>query len=244
MGPLLTSRSSNVEVDFTVPSLEEINKIGAKFSRQWGKKPKYRASIIEIYHKIVDLYRPKVLWNVFPIISVQKDCIILENHIRLGNHIVSTFMEGTRYIFVCIASIGHEIDIFLQNLNKTKKMFEYVIADTIGNLFIGHLCSQFIQKLKLEQKNKGMYLTNSLAPGESTWGLKDQQVIFDLLSPELESISLNSFMVLSPSKSESFILGGSKEILPHPERTRCDFCDRSSKCRFFNNVLKCGDYRI
>jgi hypothetical protein len=98
------------------------------------------------------------------------------------------------------------------------------------------LCAQWEE----EANEDGLHTSAMLSPGESTWSIDDQKVIFDLLDARSIGVSLTSGLVMNPFKSLSLIMG----ISPHPLETggltNCDFCTIKDRCQY----ARLGDHEV
>ncbi len=178
-----------------------------------------RLRLFELLKKYLTLIEPKVLLSVVKAGRSQnglilKDVNALFRSSRLADFFTFFNEEDEMEIIIYVATIGPNIDDEVKSLSKSGDIFDAYILNGVGsgavemvakdlNLFINDSSEIIDSSLKYKR----------FSPGYNDWNIEDQQIIFDLLSPEKYlGVSLTDSYVMIPEKSTSGIMGLTSKI--------------------------------
>lgn len=166
---------------------------------------------------------PKVCYIILP---------YLENgdfsFFRVSSKKLEENLKGCRNVVLFAATVGSELDRLIVKYGKISPLISLVLQ-AIGAERIEALCDTFINKMK-----KNCHLRPRFSPGYGDLSLEYQKTFFDILKPETKiGLTLNSSLIMSPSKSVTAIAGISEvECL---EKNTCINCNKKD-CEFRRNV--------
>ncbi len=136
-------------------------------------------------------------------------------------------LSGCSRAVVFAATVGIGIDRLLVRYSRTNQLTA-AIVQAIGTVCVESLCDVFCNFLAQERKPD--FLRPRFSPGYGDFSLQSQREVFALLQPEKKAgITLNSSLLMSPSKSVTAIVGITKETIS--ETGGCVACEKTD-CQF------------
>ncbi len=196
------------------------------------ERPSVRTQFEEAFVEIVELVEPIACYQEFRIEKYLHSIVQLEGGIRFGSGPVVEVMGGSDRLKVAVCTAGSKIDARLKECKAEKRRYKALILDELGSWAVDQVRQELCAQWEVTAAEDGLYASAMLSPGESTWSIDDQKVIFDLLDAEEIGVSLTGGLVMRPFKSLSLIMG----ISPHPVATsglsNCDFCTIKDRCKF------------
>lgn len=135
-----------------------------------------------------------------------------------------------------LKALEHASDLYafvitLDGFEKVKSadIMTAFFADTWGSALVECAQSRVGDLVSSLVKEEGMMRTHMWCPGQHTFDLKNQTVLFELLDPEDIGCMLTPKLMMVPVKSASGIMGvvpeGTKDM-PKP----CDYCPFGKNC--------------
>lgn len=134
---------------------------------------------------------------------------------------------------VCMfaATIGLGIDRLIA-LNEKISPVKALLLQALGAERVEALCDKFCSEIEQEVSKEGKTLTMRFSPGYGDFPLEKQQEFFRILDCNRKiGISLNSSMLMTPSKSVTAVFGVKEG---NDDRDRKDWC--AHKCSSCPNV--------
>lgn len=134
-------------------------------------------------------------------IAVMQDTVDME-FVKVSSHSLARNLEGCDSAVIFCATVGLEIDRLIARYSKISPS-KSVIFQAIGAERIESLCDTFCLELGLSKPR--------FSPGYGDLSLSLQSKLLTVLdAPRKIGVSLNSSMLMSPSKSVSAIVGRNK----------------------------------
>ncbi|MHA1518936.1 MAG: hypothetical protein ACTSVZ_04470 [Promethearchaeota archaeon] len=209
---------------------------GKSFSRLL-KRPRIAQIFEEILTQLPKLYEPKLIWDIFPVKNIQGKSFLLENGTVIGGGPVSYVMKEATQVILGVCTVGIRFDEKIDEYYQAGNNLAAVILDGIASFLVDQVRETFFKNMNQKLLNEGKFLSIPLCPGESAWDVSDHAKFFELLQPELISMSLKESMLMIPMKSLSFMLGVAAQPFKIKDKTRCDFCPMQAKCRYSQSKL-------
>ena len=147
----------------------------------------------------------KVCYGEFPI-SCEGERVDL-GFTSVDSHSLSVCLSGCEKIVLFAATVGLAADRAVLRLGATSESLA-LMAQAVGAERIESLCDAFCLDLGEEYKALGYTLTPRFSPGYGDLPLALQRDIFAVLDPVKRiGLTLNSSLLMSPTKSVTAILG-------------------------------------
>jgi hypothetical protein len=225
-----------IKTDFKiVPNDEEFQRLAGKKIERVLKSERNREAYETAKKDLIQLVKPIVGWNRFKIKGIEHDHVVLENGTNIGSGPVTKVIAGASEILLAVCNVGMDLDCQIKKYMRDGFMFQGVFLDALGSWAVDSVRKQFCEWVKNELSTKeGLKLSTYLSPGESEWHIKEQRVIFDLLSEETNKtgIRLTESMMMIPLKSLSILMGIGSSPMGREGETNCDFCLMKEKCQY------------
>jgi hypothetical protein len=191
---------------------------------------------LETFHKafseVTRAMQPAACWVTFPIKKFLHEKIILSNGTRIGGGPVTTVIAGAEVLIVAVCTIGPKIDRLMDQSQQDKQFFKAFLVHEISAWAVDSLRQHMCLWIEDNAKKQGLRVSAPLSPGESVWSVKEQAVIFSLLDAERIGVTLNTAMVMYPSRSLSLIIGSGPNPMGLEGATNCDFCTIKDRCSY------------
>lgn len=144
-------------------------------------------------------------------IAVDGDTLDL-GFIKTNSLTVKKHLENCQSVIVFGATIGIEIDRYISRYSvfapSKALMFQAIGAERIESL-----CDAFCDYISSEKNRLGFRTLTRFSPGYGDFPIQAQTEIFNVLDCHRKiGLSLNSSMIMSPSKSVTALAGISKKV--------------------------------
>jgi len=175
----------------------------------------------ELFAKVRELARPKALYKVAYVDSVESPHVVLDG-VRFTSAVLSRNMESVHRVFAYVCTCGTELD----DWSHAEK--DYVVSfwlDIVKERILFDASSY----LRSYIKNKyGITTLSSINPGSGnadTWPITQQKLLFQLIGGVTEDagVQLTESCLMLPTKSTSGLLYGSAK-----EFINCSLCERKN----------------
>ena len=139
-------------------------------------------------------------------------------------------LYGCEYAVVFAATVGIEIDRFIQKYTRTD-ISKAVWMQAIGAERIETVCDLFCKDIKLREQAFGFHTRPRFSPGYGDLSIFLQQDIVRVLDCYRKiGIALNESLLMTPSKSVTAIIGLGKSVCKG-DKNNCAHCEHSD-CSF------------
>lgn len=140
-------------------------------------------------------------------------------------------LKGCNEIILFSATVGLEIDRYIARCQRLSPL-KALIANAYGAERIENLCDTFCSDMEENFKCENLSLTKRYSPGYGDLPIEAQAELFKLLDCSRQiGVSLNSSMLMSPSKSVTAIIGIKKGGNINSGAHKCSDCD-NAECEF------------
>ncbi len=167
----------------------------------------------------------KVCYRSFPV-SPMEDGVDFSFSRAISKDLKSN-LTGCRTAIVFAATIGIEIDRLITRYTTVSPV-RALLFQAIGAERIESLCDEFCEEMKMSDGT----LKPRFSPGYGDLPLEFQKEIFRMLDcPRKIGVSLNSSLLMSPSKSVTAIVGISDTCEDTKNNHNCEAC-RKTDCAY------------
>jgi hypothetical protein len=204
---------------------------GENFARLLAS-PARKAAFQEALTGIKESMQPAAVWDSWPVKEFLHEKVGLVNGVRLGGGPVVEVVRGAEELIVAVCTLGPETDQRIADYQKNREIFKALVLDELASWALDMIRQQLCQELEAGLAQEGKRASAPLSPGESTWSINDQRLLFELVDAAAIGVSLSPSMVMRPLKSLSLILGSGKNPLGVEGATNCDFCTMKERCAY------------
>jgi len=211
---------------------EEIVRLqGAGFARfldRPGKRAEWESALGEAQ----ELAAPAAAWDQFPIHEMKHDTLILSNGMRIGGGPVTTVTGGASVLIVAVCTVGAALSQRVEEHQRNKQLLRGVLLDDLGSWAVDQVRQQLCRWLAEDATRQDLHVSTTLSPGESTWPVSEQAVLFSLLDTTSIGVALSPSMVMRPLKSISLIMGMGSNVMGAEGAEHCDYCTINERCGY------------
>ena len=204
---------------------------GESFARLLAS-PGRKASFQEALAEIGESMQPAAVWDCLPVKEFLHEKVVLANGVRLGGGPVVEVVRGAEELIVAVCTLGAETDRRIAGYQKNREIFKALVLDELASWALDMTRQQLCRELEALLAEEGKRASAPLSPGESTWSIKDQRVLFQLVDAAAIGVSLSPSMVMRPLKSLSLVLGAGRNPMGVEGATNCDFCTMKERCAY------------
>lgn len=196
------------------------------------KQPARQATFRQALADLSQALQPAACWEDFPIKKTLHDRFLLANGKRLGGGPVVSVIGGAERLIAALCTAGPAVDELIAKTQQQKDLFKAMLLHDLASWAVDMIRQQLCHELEESAHQRGLRVSAPLSPGDSTWGLKDQAVIFSLLDAGQIGLSLSPSLVMRPLKSLSLIMGLGPRPMGVEGASNCDFCTLKDRCTY------------
>ena len=204
---------------------------GDRFARLL-ENPRTQAKFVSALAEAAEVCRPAACYDSFPIEKFMHDRLLLAGGVRIGGGPVTQVVGGAEELVVAVCTVGPAVDARIKAYHSEKERFKMMILDELASWAVDQVRLQMVVHLAGEFGAQGWRTSTCLSPGESSWSVSEQEIIFKLLDTAPIGVSLNESCVMSPLKSLSLIVGAGPKPMGVEGLSNCDFCSLKDRCRY------------
>ncbi len=196
------------------------------------KRPDVRADWDGAVADAAELLAPAAAWDLFDVREFRHERVILADGTKIGGGPVASVVAGAAQLAASVCTAGPAISRRITEYQHAGKRLRAMFLDDLGSWAVDQVRQQLCRTIEADAAARGWRSSASLSPGESTWPVTEQAVIFALLRPGTDAIgvTLTESMVMTPIKSLSLIVGIGPGPLGVEDASNCDFCTIRDRC--------------
>lgn len=183
-----------------------------------------------------DLVHPRALYEWVKVSGVHGEQVLLtpgnggkDAVLTLGPH--ADLMGKAALALISVVTIGGEINEHIDELNKSGKLLEAYLLDSVGVVALAEVGKAIREYAEKEAASRGWGVGASLAPGSlQGWTIEGQFDLCALLPLDEIDVHLNESGVLVPFKSASGLIGMGRGYSAKTVGSVCRFCMRAETC--------------
>jgi hypothetical protein len=173
------------------------------------------------------LLESRGIYRLLGIKSISPEGVIFTEYgyqFSLNTSSVKLF-KNAEYLLLAIVTIGPKIEQSIKKQFEQNQYFRAMVKDAVGTVAVktaGQWLNHYIEERSLQE---GFELSRYFEPGSGDWDIQEQQKIFQILKPGRIGVTLNSFYMMQPAKSLSWIRGmGHNLIHSYRDEFSCQYC--------------------
>ncbi len=180
-----------------------------KGARESSQKKRSRDQVKSFIQCYSHAFKPHAVFALFSSLCRQGILILPENDVEFKSPFIAEKFRDSGTVGLFVVTIGPEIEEQIQCFLSDGKHYEAMVLDAIGSEAAEAAAWSIHRHI---QKLCGKRLVR-YSPGydegvkDRAWPIKDQALIFKLLSPEQIGVSLSPACMMIPRKSVSGIIG-------------------------------------
>jgi len=186
-----------------------------------------RHAIQESVARVQERFRPRGLYQILAVKSVDQDGICLEQG-TIKSPLLARFAGrcvGEKFIAVSIATAGDE---WREGFNSGGSSWLDLLIDALGSE-LAELAADLVEdKYKADAQSRGLQVSVRMSPGYCDWGLEGQELIFKALEAGKIGVSLTPHFIMTPAKTVS---GAAVMAEKLPGDAPCAFCSKDCSHR-------------
>lgn len=139
-------------------------------------------------------------------VSIEKESVCFD-HFNVNSVFLSKNLNGLNSVIIFAATIGIGIDRLINKYSRISPA-KALCMQAIGADRIEALCNKFNDEIKKQFR----YTQTRFSPGYGDFDISYQKNIFDILDCSKKiGLTLNSSLIMSPSKSVTAVIGFKRE---------------------------------
>lgn len=146
--------------------------------------------------------------------------------------IITRCLEGSSSFILLVATVGEEVDHWINQKNDGNDIVEAFIADILGSVIVESVVRYGLQYIENEMSAGDLRISNSYSPGYCGWNIMEQQAFFSLLPEKFCGITLTQSDLMLPIKSVSAIVGVGKNV--EKKEYGCEICNKKDCYKRYN----------
>lgn len=193
-------------------------------------KPSVRADFETALADSRKLARPAAIWEYVPVREFRHERIIMENGAILKGGPIAEVMSDAEHLIVGVCTAGAAIGQAAVDAKQNGMLMRAMFYEMFGAVVVGSVREQMVEMFEKEIRSQGLHISTMLSPGESTWPIEQQAVLFSLVDAARIGVTLSATMMMNPMKSLSMVMGFGRNELGSEGATNCDFCTMRDTC--------------
>jgi len=159
---------------------------------------------IENYH---DLVEPSYSYAVRDIVSVQGDCVTIEDSITFEGKIIAGLLKECEKVAMFVLTIGNHLEEMVGHLAENGLILQATVLDAVGSGAAEKLAVFVENRVNKIAMSQGLIASRRFSPGYCDWELNQQKVVFRAMNGDSAGVRLTEGCLMIPRKSISGIIG-------------------------------------
>lgn len=199
------------------------------------ERPALRKRLIRLLDEIGTLVAPAACYRPYRIECLLHERLQLEGGVRIGSGPVASVVAGADELYVALCTVGPALDERIREYRALGRYFDMLMLDELGSWAVDQLRRQLYDRIQAQLTAHGLRSSSPLSPGESSWPIREQRIIFKLLDATQIGLELQPGYLMSPLKSLSLVFGAGSTEMGSEGLVNCDFCSIQDRCRYAQN---------
>lgn len=178
---------------------------------------------IDNYH---DLIAPSYSYAIKDILSVDGNCVIIEDSIVFESAVIARLLERCEKVAVFTLTIGSHLEELVSYLAENGLVLQATVLDAIGSGAAEKLADSVQERIGILAKVEGMVISRRFSPGYCDWEVSQQKMVFKAMKDDTAGIRLTETCLMIPQKSVSGIIGIGRAENDVANYNPCPACDK------------------
>jgi len=195
-------------------------------------RPGLRRRLSTVVEDMEAVAAPVACYGAYPIERILHERLQLVGGTRIGCGPLTSVIAGAEELYVAVCTLGGALDERIRAYRDADRYLEMLLLDELGTWAVDQVRTQLYERVRAELGERGWHLSSSLSPGESTWPIREQRIVFRLLDAAEIGVTLGAGDLMNPFKSLSLVFGAGAQKLGTEGLSRCHFCSIRDRCRY------------
>lgn len=163
--------------------------------------------INRLVEEALSVCRPRFGYRMVIGAIENKKEITLDGQLFTPESILVHCLKGSEWFLLMVASVGSELDRWMEEKRHGNDVMETFIADALGSAIVEAVVEWGLLYMEKLVTLRGLKISNSYSPGYCGWNVSEQQLFFSLLPDHFCGITLTDSSLMLPIKSVSALVG-------------------------------------
>jgi len=187
---------------------------------------KHYALVDQVIELAQEICRSSVAHALHPVQAwnQQEGLLVLKSGAMLKMP-VSLVSSSPQFLSVVVTTLGEKVEQTCQRLRREGDLLRSTFLDAAGLAMLELLATSALDIISSVAQGCGLFIGRRMSPG-CYFGLDIslQETIFRLVDGAAIGVHLKASMVMSPLKSQSFLVDLTSERIPRLNESKCLFC--------------------
>lgn len=147
---------------------------------------------------------------------IDRRTLTLNGNIFSPDSIIVNCLRDSDFFAVITASVGKELDKWIEAKRCGGDVMEAFVADAIGSVIVEAIVTWGLSFLTHMVAKVNLKISNSYSPGYCGWDVAEQRMFFSMLPDSFCGISLTDSCLMLPIKSVSALVGIGENVEKRP----------------------------
>jgi len=184
----------------------------------------------QLHDPVLHCLKPRVIWKILPIRSLESTSVILENGVCLQSRKMARALSGADRLVCFVATVGEAVDRMIEAAMAEGDIANSYVMDAMGSGAVEYTADTFqhdlVDNIAIGQYEAGL----RFSPGYCDWPMAEQEKIFALLDCREIGVTLSETALMTPRKSVSAVFGLHDRTADRPRKTEnpCSYCGKKN----------------
>ncbi len=199
---------------------------------RYRMEKRHHGLVNQALEQALEICRPVMAYALHPVLARPREEgeLVLKSGARLELP-VSLVGRRTQSLSVAVATIGKELEQACRRMREQGDLLRSIFLDAAGLAMLELLEKAAFEIICGLARERGLFAGYRLAPGCCGLDMSLQQSVFNLVDGAAIGVFLNSSLVMTPLKSQSFLAGLTPDPAPATPWPKCLSCP-SRDCLF------------
>lgn len=193
-------------------------------------RPEIVAAAAGVLDEAQEVLVPAAMYTTLPVRDLQHQRVTLEGGAVFEGPLVARALTGATEVTLAVCTAGSAVDERVATLFNAGSPVRALALEGAGVAAVGGVARMAAERICDEASARGLRSGMRAEPGQEGWALKQQRVLFSLVSAEEIGVRLTESCLMLPRKSISFVVGLGPEM--RADAVSCDFCSKRERCHW------------
>ena len=178
--------------------------------------------------------QPCICYRTYSFSCISQGAMKMDGVTLEPGDVVAGKLADAHSCCIGIATIGADVEDAARAI-KEKTLLHSFALEALGAIALDAALEEYFRHMESVCAESGDFLGVPLSPGETAgWPVGDQGTIYELLSEELQGVTITDSCLLIPKNSVSFIVGIYDHKVKEEGDSHCNYCSMREKCLYRN----------
>lgn len=172
--------------------------------------------ISRLKEEAIAICHPRFGYRLVPGEAIDKRTLKLSGLTFTPEAILVNCLQESAFFAMITASIGKELDTWIEVKRLGGDVMEAFVADALGSVIVESIVSWGLSFLTHTMGKMNIKISNAYSPGYCGWDVAEQRLFFSKLPDGFCGISLTDSCLMLPVKSVSALVGMGEKVEKKP----------------------------